>query len=220
MRTCKYEELSAPEFQQAMAETSLVYFTVGSMEFHGRQLPLGMDTIHVHEFCLQAAARTGGVVLPPTYWGACGHEGWPGSLLIRERTLRALVRDVLALLADQGVKLVVVSTGHYPSRQGVTMTELAREAMKKRPETRVLALDPFTAHPENVPCDHAGKVETSLMLALRPELVHMRELEGGEEAFAGIARDAVEATPEYGSKYFNASLDNYVRIVNETVSQL
>jgi len=220
MRTCKYEELSAPEFQQALAETSLVYLPIGSAEFHGRQLPLGMDTIHVYEFCLQAAARTGGVVLPPTYWGAIGHDGWPGSLLIRERTFRALVRDVLELLAEQGVKLVVASTGHHPSRQGVTIAELAREAMKIRPATHVLALDPFTSHPEGAPWDHGGKVETSLMLALRPELVHMQELDGSEEAFAGINPNAVEATTEYGSSYFHASLDNYVSIVKQTLSQL
>ena len=176
MRTHKFEELTAPELTTVLEQTSLVYVPVGSLEFHGPHLPLGMDTIHVYEFCLRAAEQTGGVVLPPTYWNANGHRGWTGSLLVRERTFRAIIRDIFELLFEQGAKLIVASTGHWPTKQGVTIANLAREFMRKHPQTKVLVLDPFGCHPTDPKADHAGKKETSLMLTLRPELVHMDTL--------------------------------------------
>lgn len=214
MRSRKYEELTAKEFQEALKEHSMVYFPVGSLEFHGPHLPLGLDTLHAYEFCLRAAERTGGIVLPPTFWGTTGHVGWPGSLLISEDTFRGIVRDVFRLLAEQGVKLVVATTGHWPERQGGLVAKIAQEAMNERPQTRILVLDPFTANPMDPNPGHAGLKETALMMFLRPELVHTAELKG-EEAFKGIGKDCVEATACFGADYFEASLANFVRAVKE-----
>jgi creatinine amidohydrolase len=179
-----------------------------------------MDTIHVYEFCLRAAEQTGGVVLPPTYWNANGHVGWTGSLLVRERTFRAIIRDIFALLSGQGVKLIVASTGHWPTKQGVTIAKLAREWMKRHPQTTVLALDPFSCHPVDRRADHAGKKETSLMLAIRPELVHMDTLSKREDVFRGIGKDAVDGNRAFGETYFHASLRNYVEIVKEALNKI
>jgi creatinine amidohydrolase len=221
MRNQKLEELTAAELAEALAETSVAYVPIGSMEFHGPHLPLGMDTLHAYEFCQCVAQQTGGVVLPPTYWNANGHVGWPGSLLVRERTFRALVRDILRLLAEQDVQLVIVATGHWPSRQGATIAKLAREAMITIPNSpRILALDPFGCHPTDSNPGHAGKKETSLMLAIRPDLVHMHKLSEVENAFDGIGEDAVDASAEFGKEYFNASVQNCVRLVTKALDEL
>ncbi len=215
----KFEELTADRLTEVLNETSLVYVPIGTLEFHGVHLPLGMDTIHAYEFCLRAAEQTGGVVLPPSYWGALGHEGWTGSLLIRDETFRALVRDIFELLADQGVRLVVATTGHWPARQGVTIAELAKRAMKSRPECRILALDPFTTNPDDPEADHGGMKETSLMLSIRPDLVHMEKLSAGEEVFKGVGSNCVDGTAEYGLNYFNRSLENYIRQIKEALAE-
>ena len=220
MTTHKYEELSAHMLVESLQETSLVYFPVGSMEFHGPHLPLGLDTIHIYNYCLAAVEKTGGVVLPPTYWNANGHVGYPGSMLVRESTFRAIVRDVFDLLADNGVKLVVASTGHWPSKQGVTIARLAREATKKRPETKVIALEPFGCHPSEQEVDHAGELETALMLAVRPDLVHMEMLDKVDDPLAGIGKDTAEGTAERGQAYLDASLACYVETVKETLAEL
>jgi creatinine amidohydrolase len=212
MKFYRYEELSAVDLAGILKERSLVYVPVGSMEFHGPHLPLGVDTINAYEFCLRVADRTGGIVLPPTYWNANGHDGWPGSLLVRERTFRALFRDLFRLLAAQGVKLVVASTGHWPQKQGATLARLAREAMKARPKTRILALDLYTTNPDDPTCDHAGAKETSLMRTLRPDLVHMRRLVD-ETSYKGIGLDAAKGTAERGRIYLNASVENCAAMV-------
>lgn len=214
MRSCKYEELTARELKAALNEKSLVYFPIGSLEFHGPHLPLGMDTIHAYEFCLQAAEQTGGVALPPTVWGALGHVGYFGSLLVSEHTRDAIVRDVFRLLSEQGVKLIVATTGHWPAKQGERIGELAGEAMRGRPETQILTLDPFTANPTDKNPGHAGLNETALMMFLAPDLVHMDELRE-EDDFRGIGKNCVEATRDFGRAYFEASLTSFVKTVEE-----
>ena len=219
MRSYKYEQLTALQFEQVLEETPLVYVPVGSLEFHGPHLPLGMDTIHAYEFCLQVARNTGGIVLPPSYWGAVGHDGWKGSLLISEETFQVLMRDVFRLLAEQGVKLIVATTGHHPTHQGKTMARIAQEIMSKYPSVTILALDPYGTHPDDENPDHAGKKETSLMLAIRPDLVHMEELLG-DDAFKGIGEDCVDGTSEFGKKYLSASVGHCTSIVKEAFNDL
>jgi creatinine amidohydrolase len=209
----RWEELSATELVKALEQTSLVYVPIGTLEFHGAHLPLGTDAIHAHEFCLAAAQRTGGVVLPPTHWSPHGHEGWPGSLLVREETFRSLLTDVFTLLCEQGVKLIVACTGHYPSKQDPAIRKIADDVVQRFPETRTLVLGPW-CHPSDPSADHGGKKETALMLALRPSLVHMERL-SGQEAMRGIAASAVEGTAPFGRDYFSAEVENFVSKVNE-----
>ena len=130
------------------------------------------------------------------------------------RTFRALLTDVFTLLCQQGVKLIVASTGHYPSKQEPAIKKIAEDAGKQFPDTRILVLGPW-CHPTNPSADYGGKKETSLMLALRPGLVHMDRL-AGEKAMRGIATSAVEGTAAFGKDYFEVALENFVGTVNKS----
>jgi len=209
----RWEELSATDLVKALEQTSLVYVPIGTLEFHGAHLPLGTDAIHSYEFCLAAAKRTGGVVLPATHWSPHGHEGWAGSLLVREETFRALLTDVFTLLCEQGVNFIVACTGHYPAKQEPAIRKIADDVAQRFPETRFLVLGPW-CHPTDPSADHGGKKETALMLALRPALVHMERL-SGPDAMRGISASAVDGTAEYGRDYFSAEVENFVSRVNE-----
>jgi creatinine amidohydrolase len=214
----RWEELSATDLAEALRQNSLVYVPIGTLEFHGPHLPLGMDTIHVHEFFLAAAQRTGGVVLPPTYWSPHGHEGWPGSLLIREETFKALVADVFTLLCDQGVKLIVAGTGHYPTKQEPAIRQIAADVARKNPQTRFLVVGPW-CNPTDPSADHGGKKETSLMLYLRPALVYMDRLTG-EQAMRGIGANAIEGTAAFGNAYLATALENCVEQVTKATQSV
>ena len=209
----RWEELSATELVETLKETSLVYVPIGTLEFHGPHLPLGTDSIHAHEFCLAAARQTGGVVMPTVYWSPHGHQDWPGSVLVREETFRLLITDIFGLVAKQGVKLMVASTGHYPAKQEPAIRKIAEEVSRQFPKTRILVLGPW-CHPTDPSADHGGNKETSLMLALRPNLVEMERL-SGEDALRGIGASAVDGTSGFGRAYFDASLGNFVKTVDE-----
>lgn len=219
MGKLKYEEMLPHELAAARQAAPLVYFPIGSLEYHGFHLPMGFDAMHAYAHCLQAAAQTGGVVLPPTYWGFRGHEGFPGSLLVNQETIASLARDVLRLLTSQGYRLIVVMTGHWPDVQGALLAELGEEHMAANPGVRVMVVDPFNLHPTDRHAEHAGAIETSAMLHLRPDLVEMQRLaEPG--ALQSISADCVEATTEAGRQRFEEILAELVRAVKEALSAI
>ena len=219
MARIRYEEMLPSELAQAREAAPLVYVPIGSTEYHGFHLPVGFDAMHAYALCLRAAEDTAGVVLPPTYWGTRGHEAFPGSLLLSEETVAALARDVLVRLAEQGYRLIVLFTGHYPRVQGELLASVARAHAEDHAEAKVLALDPFNLHPTDPHSEHAGRIETSVMLYLRPDLVHMERL-GEPGALKNITGDCVDATVEYGKERFESALAALVRTVREALAGL
>lgn len=217
MGNVHYEEMLPGELAAARERASLIYVPIGSTEYHGLHLPVGFDTMHAHALCLRAAQQTGGVVLPPTFWGTRGHEGFPGSLLLQPATIAALMRDILDQLTQQRYRLIVVCTGHWPEVQGALLKEVADAHMAERPEVRVMVLDPLTIHPTDPHTEHAGRIETSTMLYLRPDLVDMEQLKR-PEALRAISPDCVEATRSYGEERFTTVLAQMVRIVKDALS--
>ncbi len=213
MPRIKYEELRPHELEAVIREAPLVYFPVGSMEYHGLHLPFGFDTMHAYELCLHAAQQTGGVVLPPTYWGTEGHVDWPGSVLVSNGTFAGIVSDVLARLDRLGFRLIVICTGHYPDVQGALIAAVINAYTATHREPTIILLDPFNTHPTDPRGEHAGIVETSAMLHLRPDLVDMDKLEQ-PGALDGISKDCVDATVEYGQRRFSEVLNEIVKTVN------
>jgi len=213
----KWDEMSASDLKAALERKSLVYVPIGTLEFHGVHLPLATDAIHAYEFCLAAAARSGGVVLPVSHWSPHGHEKWPGSMLIREETFRALMTDVFTRLAEQEIRWVVACTGHYPEKQEAALRAIAGGVMEKFPKTRIVVLGPW-CHPADPSADHGGKKETALMLALRPRQVHMKRLQG-PDTFRGVNKNAAEATARYGRDYFDAEVKRFVELLDKTMRE-
>ena len=215
----KYEEMRPAELAEAREKASLVYVPIGSTEYHGWHLPVGFDAMHAYELCQRAAERTGGVVLPATYWGTQGHEGYAGSLLLQEETIATLVTDVLEQLTEQQYRLIVICTGHYPRVQGELLKEVSEAHTSRHPKTRVLVLDPFNLHPTDQHAEHAGKIETSAMLYLRPDLVDMDQLKH-PDALRAISEDCVDATAEYGKERFESVLAEMVRTVKMALGEV
>jgi creatinine amidohydrolase/Fe(II)-dependent formamide hydrolase-like protein len=73
MRKVKYEEMLPQEFEEALRQFPVAYVPVGSLEWHGRHLALGNDTLKSNGILLRTAEKYGGIVVPPTFWGHMGH---------------------------------------------------------------------------------------------------------------------------------------------------
>ena len=219
MKRLRYEEMCPDELAAAREEAPLVYVPIGSIEYHGFHLPVVFDTMHAYALCLAAAEQTGGAVLPPTFWGTRGHEGYPGSLLLSEETIAALMRDVFARLTEHDYRLIVVLTGHYPNLQGVLIKRVADAHMAAHPEVRIMVLDPFNLPPTDPRSEHAGIIETSAMLHLRPDLVDMEQLKR-PGALEAISEDCVDATVAYGRERFETVQKELVNTVNDALGTL
>ena len=186
----RYERLRPDELERLQAEAPVAYAPLGPMEFHGPHLPVGVDAFEAHGLCLRAAARSGGVVLPPSYL-ASGCLDLPFTLDFDHGLVHAWARATLGQLARRGFRVVVVLTGHGPLDLGHLLKRACAEAEAAEPGLRAYGLcwlelnaarmrAPDGGEPTVV--DHAALVETSWMLDLEPELVRLERLSRNPEA--------------------------------------
>jgi creatinine amidohydrolase len=208
---------------------------LGATEPHGPHAPLSTDTLISVGICRRAAERLRGeidvVVLPPLPYGVTRYgAAFPGSVGIGEATLRALVTEI----AGQLDRVVLVNSHFEPEQvqtlreTGVPLLDLTRRANAER----------LTEEFRSGSC-HAGRYETSLVLAERPELVHtdrMRSLEArivdmpaeiasGRTDFLALGMDKAycgspaQATAEEGEQTFETLADLLIELVREVAQR-
>lgn len=151
---------------------SILAVPVGSTEQHGPHLPIGTDSAVAVALAERlAASRPDIVVAPLLPYGSAGeHAGFAGTLSIGAAALELVIVE-LVRSADAFAGVVLVS-GH-----GGNAEPLARAVTTLRAEgRRVLAWTPRIAGADA----HAGRTETSLMLALAPESVRLGAAEPGD----------------------------------------
>ncbi len=149
---------------------------LGATEQHGPHLPVDTDTVIATELATRlVAARSDAVLAPPLPYGASGeHQGFPGTLSLGAEALESVVVE-LVRSADHFAGTVLVS-GHggnaVPLRRAlVRLTAEGRRVMAWSPPPAVLAEVSPDMTAQLSGDHHAGVVETSIMLAIRPESV-------------------------------------------------
>ena len=169
-RPARLADLAWPQIADRAART-LLAVPMGATEQHGPHLPFTVDTEIAAVLCDRlASARSDVVVAPPLAYGSSGeHAGFPGTLSIGQRATE-LVLVELVRSADAFAGVVVVS-GH-----GGNAEPLARALARLRYEgRRVLGWSPSGPADDS----HAGRTETSAMLALRPRAVRAEAMAAG-----------------------------------------
>ncbi|WP_018332338.1 mycofactocin biosynthesis peptidyl-dipeptidase MftE [Actinomycetospora chiangmaiensis] len=152
------------------AGTDLLLVPVGATEQHGPHLPLGTDTT----VATTVAGRLGLPVTAPIAFGASGeHEGFPGTISIGTETLAAVLVET-GRSAGRWARRLCFVNGH-----GGNVPALVTATALLRYEGRDVAW-----HSCGVPdADaHAGRHETSVMLALAPDDVDLDRAEPGNTA--------------------------------------
>jgi creatinine amidohydrolase len=164
-------ELRSPQLEMLVDPVAL--WPVGAVEPHGPHAPLGTDTLISVGVCERAAKRLAdAVVLPPLPFGVTRYgAAFAGAIGISEQTLRAVVLDVARSVAESGFRRLVIVNNHFEPEQIATLRATAEEAgalyldlLRRRNAERLT--DEF----RRGSC-HAGRYETSLVLADAPELV-------------------------------------------------
>jgi len=202
-RRVEYEQMRPPEIARERARCPLVFIPIGPLEWHGPHLPVGTDGLHAHAVAVGVAQRVGGVVLPTYFMGTetvrlndqaaqsltiLGFSGterivgmdFPGnsvrSLYFEESAFALAIRELVRLLKADGYRLVVLLNGHGAVNHQRALRRLAAEESQP-PGVRVEYAMAFApAAPPHTDPGHAEKVETSLMLAMLPDLVDLDAL--------------------------------------------
>jgi creatinine amidohydrolase len=219
-----------PEVRDYVAEYPFAIFPVGSTEQHGPHLPLGTDTLIAERIARDAARRSVGLVLPAMPVGyAWVWRDIPGTMTLGFETYMRFIHDVAESLDRWGVKALYIISGHGSNPQPIkhALRELIHEKLGIHVLFDVYAgLDQMLAEAESKRWHneiHAEEIETSMMLAIAPELVRMdlaaadyppvppdyakSELSMGHLLQSGVFGDPRPATAEKGERWLDVAAD-------------
>jgi creatinine amidohydrolase len=174
----------------------LLAVPLGSLEQHGPHLPLDTDSRIALELVRRLAALRPGVVIAPTVpYGSSGeHESFPGTISIGQEALELMLIELVRSATRTFPHIALVS-GH-----GGNVAPLQRAVRRMRSEGRsVLGWTPAIAGADG----HAGRTETSIMLALAPAKVRLADAQAGNTApphtlMPELVRSSVRAVSSNG----------------------
>jgi creatinine amidohydrolase len=176
-----WNELSWPRIEERANQGHVVIIPVGVIEQHGRHLPVDTDAFIPQEITREAARRYPEILVGPTiqFGYTPSNKNFPGSISLRAGTWMALVRDVVGSVARHGFTRIALLNGHGGQ---VVLSRLTASILQDEDGIRVVALDWFGLVNDEMrslfvdenlsgsSVGHAGAVETSINMHLRPEL--------------------------------------------------
>ena len=173
-----YDELTSTEFARRAKDKPLVIVPFGSVEEHGEHLPLCTDSCQAEEIATRVAKAFDALVCPPIRYGECrSTRNFPGTLSLSGETMKSLAYDIVSELGRNGIDKVMLLTGHAGSAHMAALRSGALKAVEANPKLKVMVLSDYDIaydlRGKEFPEDdgHAGGIETSRMLRLRPDLV-------------------------------------------------
>jgi creatinine amidohydrolase len=213
------ERMTSPEVGQAIASGSTtVVFACGAVEQHGPHLPMFMDAEHGTRLAEEVARRLGKALVAPTIRIGCSehHMAFTGSMTLRTATFEAVCTDYCTSLARHGFERICIIPTHggnfVPIHQMLPrLREAVGNACSVLAATDLLA---FIALLKKAVAEaggmsdrvggHADIAESSIMLAMHPDLVHPDLAEDGfhpelePDVVARILRDGFRSVTPNG----------------------
>lgn len=175
----QWEELTGPDFVKAIERargTCLLPF--GIMEKHGPHMPIGTDLIDVRYAALHAAEQQYAVVFPQYYFGQIAearHE--PGTVAYSRSLQLELLQATTDEMARNGCKKILIVNGHGGNE---SLLPYFGQTQLDQPHDYVVYVYDKLSPPEGTGPkkkttvdEHAGESETSKMMVVRPDLLHM-----------------------------------------------
>jgi creatinine amidohydrolase len=243
MGALELETLTWPEVRREIEggrDTIVVAF--GAVEQHGHHLPLGTDAIFGDELSRRLAERLDAFRAPTMRIGVSRHHlVFPGTMSIEEETFHRVVGDLVRGWSRHGFRRIVILPthgGNFAPLAGALEKLESLDGLKVIGITDLgvlvqatLGLGAELGVPASEGGLHGGQWETSMMLALHPELVKMDEavagytgdLESGLQRFldegvhvltdTGVFGDPTHASAEHGRLYIERLLDLAAELV-------
>lgn len=215
------EDMDAFTYREKIDEGSPVLIPAGSIEQHGRHMPLGVDAMLSRAVAGATAERVGGVVAAPLVYGyksqqrSGGGNHLTGTTSLDGRTVSDIMRSLVREFARHGVRKIAIVNGHFENYQflyeGVDLA--LRELRPAGTDLKVVLLSYWdfvddqtidTLYPNGFTgwdLEHGGVLETSLMLHLFPHHVDMSRLSDMDPATLptyDVLPPRPELTPESG----------------------
>jgi creatinine amidohydrolase len=177
----QWENLTSPDFEQAVRETGVCILAMGVLERHSDHLPLGTDFLNGHRLACRAAENEPAVVFPPFYFGQIYEARcFPGALTVKPTLLIELLQAVFDEIGRNGFRKIIIVNAHggnahlIPFLAQSTLWEQKPYSLywwtgKLGPDREQI----WKAALETKRHGHACECETSITLANFPHLVKM-----------------------------------------------
>lgn len=136
---------------------------VGSIEQHGPHLPISTDSEIVTEVAKRVSEKKNFLLLPTLVYGVSFEHAPFFNLSIKESTLKAILLDLVESLLSNGIKTVIIINGHHGNLKPIKNLNSKLKKISKN-KMRVFSFSYW--HFMKKEFDHAGYVETSLMLVI------------------------------------------------------
>jgi len=217
----------------------------GATEPHNYHLPYLTDWHLAHDIAVDSVSKAQsqygvrGMILPPIPLGAQnpGQKELPFCIHTRYETQRMVLTDIVDSLHLQGIRLLILLNAHG----GNAFKPMIRDLAFDYPDMTIVCVDWITIEPqkdyfENFD-DHAGEMETSVMLHYHPELVRLEQagdgaftpfdIEGLNNKVGWIPRrwdkttqdtgvgDPRKASAEKGKRYVEVITDKIAKLMND-----
>jgi len=230
------ENITMSEFKKYLKKTKTIVFPFGTIEEHGRHLPLNTDSLIIQEALKLAAKKKKFFLAPVVPYGVCTTtKDHPGTISISPGTLRKLSFDLVTEAYKKGLRNFLLISGHGGSLHMSAMKETAEVLVEKLDDIKIAVLSPYDvlwkelSEVSETPNDsHAGELETSIMLHLSPQSVKGRS----PEEFPNIPRPLIvkdkmrywpggvwgnpnKASEEKGATAINLIVDKIVEIIGK-----
>ncbi|MEJ8767293.1 creatininase family protein [Oceanobacillus sp. HCA-5259] len=236
----EFEYENSYEVKEKIKRKKVAVLPIGAVEAHGPHLPLGTDNLLARRLSEKLAELIDAFILPTLPYGQVWSlKNFPGSINVSNNSLISLIYDIGESLYRQGFKIFVMVNGHLGN--AVAMKEAARKLYDSFPELKVVYLfypgtGKIVEEIRESPASHgtyfhACEIETSYMLYLAPEFVHMEKAIDGKSNIqlsadvtptpweeitdSAVLGDATLATSEKGEKVIQVALENMVKLIEE-----
>ena len=222
----RYERLRPAQIEAIRDRAPVAYLPWGALEWHSYHNPVGLDGLQALGQCCALAEATGGVVLPPLYVGTDTikpFKGFGHTVDHAATTVRALCREFLEQLADEGFRVVVIVTGHCGGGHTDALGETVQSFAAERDDLGVLLIPSFEPTQDTYPSNHAARGETSYQMLFDPDLVDLSLLPPDREATLdgdGIwGRDARDASADEGAAILALFLERTVPTIQKLLDR-
>ena len=188
--TRQMERLRPHQIRASLAERSVIWLPLGTIEWHCEHLPVGLDALTAHGLCLRAAEQGGGLVMPPLYFGTGGgHGGYPWTIMMHgPEQIEGLLARTAERLRAMEVERLVIFSGHFADEQLEMIDRFSEVWNATGAKPRVTATAVNRCPGAGFEPDHAGAFETLLMNAIAPETVDLSQLASLDAAPDGYDR--------------------------------
>lgn len=180
----------------------------GSIEHHSEHLPVGADSVVADAVGREVAERLDAVLAPTLAVGCAeGHEGLLGTLTLRAETLTAVAVELAQSLVGQGFRVVVLLSTHGGNRGAL---DAATAALGRSLLSALVCAPRGDVGPS--PGRHSGAWLTSVMLALRPDLVDL------DRADPNLRTELQTANPTRGHEALERFIASIVAEVRSAIT--